>query len=61
MSALLSGAGFSGSFTSYGVTVAVNGTALPAGSSVLYAGDSLVVAFDPGRWSSPLSSTSSCR
>ena len=49
MSALLSGAGFSGSFTSYGVTVAVNGTALPAGSSVLYAGDSLVVAFDP--WS----------
>ena len=49
MSALLTGAGFSGSFTSYGVTVAVNGTALPAGSSVLYAGDSLVVAFDP--WS----------
>lgn len=49
MSALLTGGGFSGSFTSYGVTVAVNGTALPAGSSVLYAGDSLVVAFDP--WS----------
>ena len=49
MSALLTGSGFSGSFTSYGVTVAVNGTALPAGSTVLYAGDSLVVAFDP--WS----------
>ena len=49
MSALLTGAGFSGSFTSYGVTVAVNGTALPAGSSVLFAGDSVVVAFDP--WS----------
>jgi conjugal transfer mating pair stabilization protein TraN len=49
MSALLSSSGFSGSFTSYGVTVAVNGTALPAGSSVLYAGDSIVVAFDP--WS----------
>ncbi|MDZ7855326.1 type-F conjugative transfer system mating-pair stabilization protein TraN [Sphaerotilus sp.] len=49
MSALLTSGGFSGSFTSYGVTVAVNGTALPAGSSVLYAGDSLVVAFDP--WS----------
>ena len=49
MSALLTGAGFSGSFTTYGVTVAVNGVALPAGSSVLYAGDSIVVAFDP--WS----------
>lgn len=49
MQALLMSGGFSGSFTSYGVTVAVNGTALPAGSSVLYAGDSLVVAFDP--WS----------
>jgi conjugal transfer mating pair stabilization protein TraN len=49
MSALLTSGGFSGSFTSYGVTVAVNGTALPAGSSVLYAGDSMVVAFDP--WS----------
>jgi len=49
MQALLTSGGFSGSFTSYGVTVAVNGTALPAGSSVLYAGDSMVVAFDP--WS----------
>jgi conjugal transfer mating pair stabilization protein TraN len=47
MSALLTGGGFSGSFTSYGVTVAVNGTALPTGSAVLYAGDSVVVAFDP--------------
>jgi conjugal transfer mating pair stabilization protein TraN len=34
MQALLMGGGFSGSFTSYGVTVAVNGTALPAGSTV---------------------------
>ena len=49
MSALLTSAGFNGSFTTYGVTVAVNGTALPAGSAVLYAGDSLVLAFDP--WS----------
>lgn len=49
MQALLMGGGFSGSFTTYGVTVAVNGTALPAGSSVLYAGESVVVAFDP--WS----------
>lgn len=49
MQALLMGGGFSGSFTSYGVTVAVNGTALPAGSAVLYAGESVVVAFDP--WS----------
>ena len=49
MKALLLGGGFSGTFTTYGVTVAVNGAALPAGSAVLYAGDSLVVAFDP--WS----------
>ena len=49
LSALVSGAGFAGTFTSYGITVAVNGAALPAGSAVLYAGDSLVVAFDP--WS----------
>lgn len=49
MSALLLGGGFSGTFTSYGVTVAVNGAALPAGSAVLYAGDSMVIAFDP--WS----------
>jgi hypothetical protein len=49
MQALLLGSGFSGTFTTYGVTVAVNGAALPAGSAVLYAGDSLVIAFDP--WS----------
>lgn len=49
MQALLMSGGFSGSFTSYSVTVAINGTALPAGSSVLYAGESMVVAFDP--WS----------
>lgn len=49
MQALLMGGGFSGSFTSYGITVAVNGTALPAGSAVLYSGQSVVVAFDP--WS----------
>jgi len=49
MQALLFSGGFSGSFTTYGVTVAINGTALPAGSAVLYAGDGLVVAFDP--WS----------
>lgn len=52
LSALLTGAGYSGSFTSYGVTIAVNGTALPAGSSVLYssstvAGEGFVIAFDP--------------
>lgn len=52
MSALLTGAGFSGSFTTYGVTIAVNGTALPAGSTVLYssssvAGEGMVIAFDP--------------
>ncbi|WP_029000052.1 conjugal transfer protein TraN [Azohydromonas australica] len=47
MQALLMGGGFSGSFTTYGVTVAVNGTALPAGAVVLHAGESVVVAFDP--------------
>ncbi|PZQ01884.1 MAG: conjugal transfer protein TraN [Variovorax paradoxus] len=49
MQALLMSGGFSGSYTTYGVTVAINGTALPAGSSVLYAGESMVVVFDP--WS----------
>jgi conjugal transfer mating pair stabilization protein TraN len=49
MSALLLGGGFSGTFTSYGVTIAVNGAALPAGSVAVYSGQSIVVAFDP--WS----------
>lgn len=49
LQALLMDGGFSGSFTSYGVTVAVNGTALPAGSTVLASGQNVVVAFDP--WS----------
>lgn len=53
LSALLSSSGFSGSFTSYGITVAVNGTALPAGSSVLMASENLVIAFDP--WSLTIS------
>jgi conjugal transfer mating pair stabilization protein TraN len=47
ISSLLTGAGFSGSFTSYGVTVAVNGAAVPAGSTVLYSGQGMVVAVDP--------------
>lgn len=54
MSALLTSSGFSGSFSAYGFTVAINGTALPAGSTALYsssaiAGEGVVVAFDP--WS----------
>ncbi|MBX9794852.1 MAG: type-F conjugative transfer system mating-pair stabilization protein TraN, partial [Burkholderiaceae bacterium] len=49
MSALLTGAGFSGSFTTYGVTVAVNGAAIPAGSTVVYSSADMIVAFDP--WS----------
>ena len=45
---------FSGTFSTYGFTIAVNGAALPAGSTVLYsssavAGEGVVVAFDP--WS----------
>ena len=46
---LLTGSGFGGSFTSYGVTVAVNGAPLPAGAVNLFASDSVVLAFDP--WS----------
>jgi conjugal transfer mating pair stabilization protein TraN len=54
LKALLGSAGFSGTFTTYGVTIAVNGAALPAGSTVLYsssaaAGQGVVIAFDP--WS----------
>ncbi len=44
---LLMGSGFSGTFTTYGVTVAVNGAALPAGSVTLMAGDSIVIAITP--------------
>lgn len=47
VSALLTSGGFSGSFTTYGVTVAVNGTALPAGSVVLASEGNIVVAVDP--------------
>lgn len=47
MTSLVTGAGFSGSFTTYGVTVAVNGAAVPAGSTVLYSGQSMVIAVDP--------------
>jgi conjugal transfer mating pair stabilization protein TraN len=47
MASLVTGAGFSGSFTTYGVTIAVNGAAVPAGSTVLYSGQSMIVAFDP--------------
>jgi conjugal transfer mating pair stabilization protein TraN len=49
MQAMLMGGGFSGAFTTYGVTVAVNGAAIPAGSVALYSGQSLIIAFDP--WS----------
>lgn len=54
LSALLSSGGFSGTFSSYGFTLAVNGAALPSGSVALYssstvAGEGVVVAFDP--WS----------
>lgn len=47
--ALLTSGGFSGSFTSFGVTVAVNGTALPAGSITLATTQNLAIAFNP--WS----------
>ena len=58
MSALLTGAGLTGTFTTYGFTIALHGTALPAGSRVLFAsatpsGTSVVLAVDP--WSLALS------
>lgn len=46
---LLLGSGFSGSFASYGVTVAVNGTPLPAGTVSLMTGDSITIGITP--WS----------
>jgi conjugal transfer mating pair stabilization protein TraN len=54
LTAALTSSGFSGTYSTYGITVAVNGSALPAGSTVLYAssteaGSGFVVAFDP--WS----------
>lgn len=45
--ALLTSGGFSGSFTSFGVTIAVNGTALPAGSVTLATTQNLAIAFNP--------------
>lgn len=47
LQALMTDASMDGTFTSYGVTLAVNGTALPAGSVTLVSGDSFVIAFDP--------------
>ena len=47
--ALLTSGGFSGSYTTFGVTVAVNGTALPAGSVTLATTEHLAIAFNP--WS----------
>jgi hypothetical protein len=49
LSAMLTGGGFSGAFTSYGVTLTINGSALPAGSVMLYSGDGFAIAIDP--WS----------
>ena len=47
MTSLVTGAGFSGTFSAYGVSIAVNGAAVPAGSTVLYSGQSMIIAFDP--------------
>jgi hypothetical protein len=49
VASLLGGAGFSGSFTTYGVTVALEGAALPAGSTLVGSAGSMAVAFNP--WS----------
>ena len=47
LQALLMGSGFSGSFTSYGVTLALNGASVPVGSTVVASGPNFVVAFNP--------------
>lgn len=47
LKALFTSSGFSGSFTSYGVTIAVNGTPLPPGAVSLYHGESIGIAVDP--------------
>jgi conjugal transfer mating pair stabilization protein TraN len=51
LKALMTGAGFTGTFSSYGITLAVNGAEFSADAAVLYASSdgSIVVAFDP--WS----------
>ncbi|MES2260959.1 MAG: conjugal transfer protein TraN [Pseudomonadota bacterium] len=49
ISALVTGGGFAGSFTTYGVTIAVNAAAIPAGSVAVASGQGFVIAFDP--WS----------
>lgn len=46
---MLTSYGFSGTFTTYGVTVAVNGVALPAGSITVASTGNMVIAYDP--WS----------
>ncbi|MRV70582.1 hypothetical protein GJ700_02465 [Duganella sp. FT92W] len=47
LQAMFTGAGFSGTFTSYGVTIAVNGTAVPAGSITIASSGNMVIAVDP--------------
>jgi conjugal transfer mating pair stabilization protein TraN len=47
LTALVIGAGFSGSFTAYGVTLAVNGAAIPAGSVAVASAGNVVIAVDP--------------
>jgi len=47
ISALLTGAGFSGAFTTYGVTLAINGAALPTGAVAVFSGQSIVIAINP--------------
>jgi conjugal transfer mating pair stabilization protein TraN len=55
LQALLTDAGFNGTYSTYGFTLALNGTALPGGTAVLYssspgvAGEGVVIGFDP--WS----------
>ncbi|WP_227470633.1 conjugal transfer protein TraN [Massilia sp. YMA4] len=47
LNALFTGAGFSGTFKSYGVSIAVSGTPLPAGTVPLYSGPGISIAVDP--------------
>ncbi|TFW13392.1 hypothetical protein E4L96_20055 [Massilia arenosa] len=55
LTALMSGGGFTGTYSTFGISVAVNGSSLPAGSMVLGSGENYVIAIDP--WSLAITAT----
>jgi conjugal transfer mating pair stabilization protein TraN len=55
LTALMRGGGFTGTYSTFGISVAVNGSSLPAGSMVLGSGENYVIAIDP--WSLAITAT----